>query len=50
MFLIWKEFHHKNSDFESIARSWNGGPKGPKSSRTLPYWEKVEKQLNIKNN
>lgn len=50
MFLIWKEFHHKDSDFESIARSWNGGPKGPKSSRTLPYWEKVEKQLNIKNN
>jgi len=46
MFLIWKEFHHKDSDFEAIARSWNGGPKGPKSSRTLPYWEKVEKQLN----
>ena len=46
MFLIWKEFHHKDSDFEAIARSWNGGPKGPKSRRTLPYWEKVEKQLN----
>jgi hypothetical protein len=50
MFLIWKEFHHKDSDFESIARSWNGGPKGPKLSRTIPYWEKVEKQLNNQNN
>lgn len=46
MFLIWKEFHHKDSDFETISRSWNGGPRGPKSSRTLKYWEKVEQQLN----
>jgi len=46
MFLIWKEFHHKDSDFETISRSWNGGPKGPKSNRTLKYWEKVEQQLN----
>jgi hypothetical protein len=50
MFLIWKEFHHKDSNFEAIARSWNGGPRGPKSNRTLPYWEKVEKQLNNQNN
>ena len=46
MFLIWKEFHHKDSDFETISRSWNGGPKGPKLNRTLKYWEKVEQQLN----
>lgn len=46
MFLIWKEFHHKDSDFETISRSWNGGPKGPKSNRTLKYWKKVEQQLN----
>ena len=46
MFLIWKEFHHKNSNFETISRSWNGGPRGPKSNRTLKYWEKVEQQLN----
>ena len=46
MFLIWKEFHHKDSDFEAIARSWNGGPRGPKLNRTLKYWEKVEQQLN----
>ena len=46
MFLIWKEFHHKDSDFEAIARSWNGGPRWRKIDRTKKYWEKVEKQLN----
>ena len=45
MFLIWKEFHHKDSDFEVIARSWNGGSKGPKNPRTYNYWKKVENQL-----
>ena len=46
MFMIWKKFHHKNSDAEKIARNWNGGPKGYKVSRTEKYWLKVEKQLN----
>ena len=46
MFLIWKEFHHKDSDAEKIARNWNGGPKGYKVNRTEKYWLKVEKQLN----
>jgi hypothetical protein len=45
MFLIWKEFHHDDSDYEEIARSWNGGPKGPKNPRTYSYWKKVENQL-----
>jgi len=45
MFLIWKEFHHKDSDYESIARSWNGGPNGPKNQKTYNYWKKVEHQL-----
>ena len=45
MFLIWKEFHHDDSDYEAIARSWNGGPKGPKNPRTYNYWKKVEQQL-----
>ena len=45
MFLIWKEFHHDDSDYEEIARSWNGGPKGPKNPRTYNYWKKVENQL-----
>ena len=45
MFTIWKEFHHKDSDYEEIARSWNGGPKGPKNPKTYSYWKKVEYQL-----
>ena len=45
MFLIWKEFHHKDSDFEAIARSWNGGPKWRKKPKTYNYWKKVENQL-----
>ena len=45
MFLIWKEFHQDDSNYEEIARSWNGGPKGPKNPKTYSYWKKVENQL-----
>ena len=46
MFYIWKNYHHKDSDMQTIARNWNGGPKGYKRNSTLKYWNKVEKQLN----
>ena len=46
MFMVWKNYHHKDSSPEKIARNWNGGPKGYKVSRTEKYWLKVEKQLN----
>jgi len=46
MFVIWKEFHHNDSEFETIARNWNGGPKGYKRNSTLHYWKKVELELN----
>jgi len=46
MFYIWKNFHHKESTNEKIARNWNGGPRGYKRKRTLQYWEKVQKKLN----
>ena len=46
MFMVWKNYHHKDSDYETIARNWNGGPKGYKLDRTVKYWNKVEKQLN----
>ena len=36
----------KDSDFETIARNWNGGPKGYKRNSTLHYWNKVEIELN----
>ena len=45
MFYVWKNFHHKTSDFETIARNWNGGPSGYKKSRTQKYWNKVQKEL-----
>lgn len=45
MFYIWKNFHHKDSDVEKIARNWNGGPRGFKNSRTQKYWAKVQKEL-----
>ena len=45
MFYVWKNFHHKDSDFETIARNWNGGPKGYKNPRTEKYWNKVQKEL-----
>lgn len=46
MFMVWKNYHHKDSNFEAIARSWNGGPRWRKIKRTEKYWSKVEKQLN----
>jgi hypothetical protein len=49
MFLIWKEFYHKDSNFEAIARSWNGGIRGYLNPRTEKYWKKVEQQLNNNN-
>ena len=47
MFLIWKNYHHPDGDFEKIARNWNGGPKGYKKTRTEKYWVKVQKELDI---
>lgn len=47
MFLVWKNHHHPDGDFEKIARNWNGGPKGFKKSRTEKYWIKVQQELDI---
>ena len=46
MFMIWREFHHKDSSPEKIARNWNGGGRGYLNPRTEKYWNKVEQQLN----
>jgi len=46
MFFIWKSYYHTNSDFETIARCWNGGPSGMNKSATEYYWSKVETELN----
>ncbi len=49
MFLIWKRFHHKNSDLQTIARSWNGGSNGIQNPKTYGYWKKVENELKLIN-
>ena len=46
MFMIWREFHHKDSSPEKISRCWNGGGRGHLNPRTEKYWNKVEQQLN----
>tara|TARA_B110000967_G_scaffold80831_1_gene83571 strand:+ start:71 stop:571 length:501 start_codon:yes stop_codon:yes gene_type:complete len=46
MFWIWKNYHHPNGGFETIARNWNGGPRGYKNKRTEHYWAKVQLALN----
>tara|TARA_B100000575_G_C23123888_1_gene650827 strand:+ start:1402 stop:1971 length:570 start_codon:yes stop_codon:yes gene_type:complete len=46
MFIIWRDYHHKNDSDEVIARCWNGGPKGYKRKKTLHYWNKIQKEIN----
>ena len=38
-----RRFGHPITD-ETRARVWNGGPNGPRSPRTLKYWQKVRSQ------
>lgn len=45
MFYVWRDFHHKNSDYETIARNWNGGPRGYQKKSTERYWLKVQAEL-----
>ncbi len=35
----------ENADAEVIARTHNGGPFGARKESTLPYWDKVQRQL-----
>ena len=47
MFHIWREYYHSDSDWETIARCWNGGPSGHSHHRTKCYWNKVRKELDL---
>ena len=47
MFYVWVDFRHEDSDLETIARSWNGGPRGPKKKSTEYYWSKVQNEYKI---
>ena len=45
MFYIWKDYYHKNSSYEKIARCWNGGPRGHLMRCTKYYWHKVSYRM-----
>ena len=47
MFHIWREYYHSDSDWETIARCWNGGPSGSSHHRTKCYWNKVRRELDL---
>ena len=46
MFNVIRDYHHKESDYETIARCWNGGRRGDRKKSTLVYWERVQIQIN----
>ena len=35
----------KANDFETMARTWNGGPNGVKKNQTKIYWQGVERAM-----
>ena len=45
MFCIWKAYHHKNSNLETIARCWNGGTNGENKQATYSYWVNVKRRM-----
>ena len=45
MFMVWKNHYHSQGNLETIARNWNGGPRGYKRKQTLKYWPKVQTAL-----
>ena len=55
MFWIYQEFYHPEinwdslsvADMESLARKWNGGPKGDRKRATRKYWRKVSRRVNL---
>jgi hypothetical protein len=47
MFNIIRDYHHKDSNYETIARCWNGGRRGDRKKSTEVYWQRV--QLSIQN-
>ncbi len=46
MFTIYCDYYDL-TEAEEIARCWNGGPRGINNPYTLPYWYKVQNELEI---
>jgi len=50
MLAYWQKYCPKalaRGDFEVLARTHNGGPGGPRNPKTLPYWRRVQRQLDV---
>lgn len=47
MFNVIRDYYHKDSSYETIARCWNGGRRGDRKKSTEVYWQRV--QLSIQN-
>lgn len=47
MFMIWKNYHHKTSSPETIARHWWGGPRYGEEDCSLFYWNRVKSNLEV---
>lgn len=47
MFNVIRDYYHKESSYETIARCWNGGRRGDRKKSTEVYWQRV--QLSIQN-
>ena len=45
IFRLVCRFYYPHGTPEQFARCWNGGPRGPKKPATLPYWLKVQRQM-----
>lgn len=43
--LYLRHYGGENGTAEEYARIWNGGPRGPFRTCTLPYWMKVRAEL-----
>jgi hypothetical protein len=55
MFWIYQEFYNPDlnldslskEDMATLARKWNGGPKGHMKRATKKYWKKVSNRVNL---
>ena len=46
MFRTYSDHYSAGKNDEHVARSWNGGPKGPQKTATEAYWKRVQKAMN----
>jgi len=45
MFRLYVRYYAPQGGPEQWARTWNGGPKGPRRASTLAYWQRVRGRM-----